>query len=103
MGAYYRSLFEGPPTALGVGGGGPGSPKLGRKELEGAPLGKRDEALLQELEEKNAETLAQLDTKIEEAEKLDGETEIAEALRNRAFYLTRIGEKVSSIYQRALN
>lgn len=95
MGAYYRSLHDSPASAAhGVGDGGMGSPKLGRKNLEDGPLGRKDEVLLADLEAKNEAALKELDEKIEEAIKIDGEMEIGEALRAKAMYLTRIGEKV---------
>lgn len=53
-----------------------------------------DTALLERMEKANAEELKKLDERLEEAEKTEGETEIADALRARAMYFTRIGDKV---------
>ena len=46
------------------------------------------------MEKENEEELKKLDERLEEAEKTEGETEIADALKARATYLTRIGDKV---------
>lgn len=51
-------------------------------------------ALLEKLEAKNKATLEELETKLTEAEKTEGETEISDALRAKANYLTKIGDKV---------
>ena len=56
-----------------------------------------DEAALSAMEAKNKEELEKFDTKLKEIEETEGETEISEALRARASYLTRIGDKVSSL------
>lgn len=55
------------------------------------------QALLEKLEAKNKSMLAELATKLEEAEKTEGETEISDALREKANYLTKIGDKVSTV------
>jgi len=52
------------------------------------------QALLEKLEAKNKSTLEEIATKLEEAEKTEGETEISDALRAKANYLTKIGNKV---------
>lgn len=53
-------------------------------------------ALLEKLETKNKAALEELETKLAEAEKTEGETEISDALRAKANYLTKIGDKVLS-------
>jgi 26S proteasome regulatory subunit N7 len=53
------------------------------------------QSLLEKLREKNTQELKKLDEKLEDAEKNLGETEISDALRARASYLAKIGEKVS--------
>jgi 26S proteasome regulatory subunit N7 len=53
-----------------------------------------DDALVAELEKKNEEDLKKFEERREEAEKLEGETDVVEALRDKAMYLTRIGDKV---------
>lgn len=52
------------------------------------------ESLVQELEAENEKVLSEIEKKIQEAEKVEGESEIGEAWREKAMYLTRIGEKV---------
>jgi 26S proteasome regulatory subunit N7 len=53
-----------------------------------------DQALLDRLEKENSEELERLDKVLKEAEETEGESDIADALRAKASYLTRIGEKV---------
>lgn len=53
--------------------------------------------LLSTLKEKNKDELAKLNDKLEDAEKNLGETEISDALREKALYLARIGEKDEAI------
>jgi len=96
MGPYYRSLYETPTEAI-PSTRIPQSPRLERAHLEDGPLGKKDNELILTLDSKNQNTLAELDNKIAEAEKNEGETEIAEAWRAKALYLTRIGEKDRAI------
>lgn len=54
-------------------------------------------ALLEKLEAKNKTALEEIETKLTEAEKIEGETEISDALRAKANYLTKIGNKVRII------
>jgi 26S proteasome regulatory subunit N7 len=53
-----------------------------------------DGKLLEEMDKKNKEELESLEKRIEEAKATEGETDVAELLRAKAAYLTRIGEKV---------
>ncbi|KAG6843918.1 hypothetical protein H0H87_011707 [Tephrocybe sp. NHM501043] len=53
----------------------------------------KDEALLAKMEEANKEELNRLDERLEEAQKTEGESEISDALKGRANFLTRVGEK----------
>jgi 26S proteasome regulatory subunit N7 len=53
-----------------------------------------DEKLLEEMESTNAQELTKLDERLAEAEKTEGESEISDALKAKANYLTRIGDKV---------
>jgi len=46
------------------------------------------------MEKDNAEELKKLDDKLADAEKIEGESEISDALKARANHLTRIGDKV---------
>ena len=57
----------------------------------------QDQALLDRLEKENTAELERLDKVLKEAEETEGESDIADALRAKASYLTRIGEKVCSI------
>ena len=50
--------------------------------------------LLERMEKANEEQLKKFDEQLEIAQKNEGESEIGDALRARAQYLTRIGEKV---------
>ncbi|PPQ84989.1 hypothetical protein CVT25_010521 [Psilocybe cyanescens] len=56
-----------------------------------------DKALLAEMEAANAAELQKLDERLAEAEKQEGESEISDALKARANYLTRIGDKDKSL------
>ena len=58
----------------------------------GLPL---DKSLLEKMEKENEEELKRLEERLEEAEKTEGESEISDALRAKANYLTRIGDRVS--------
>ncbi|KAF8271912.1 PCI-domain-containing protein [Lactarius quietus] len=56
-----------------------------------------DQALLDRLEKENTAELERLDKVLKEAEETEGESDIADALRAKASYLTRIGEKEKAI------
>ncbi|KAM6500054.1 PCI domain containing protein [Amanita muscaria] len=60
----------------------------------GLPL---EQTLLDEMDKANQEELKRLDERLEEAEKIEGESEISDALRAKANYLTRIGDKDRAI------
>ncbi|KAH9484646.1 26S proteasome non-ATPase regulatory subunit 6 [Psilocybe cubensis] len=74
MGPYYRTLTSSPSSPL--------------------PL---DAALLESMEAENKAELEKLDERLAEAEKTEGESEISDALKARANYLTRIGDKEKSL------
>lgn len=57
-----------------------------------------DKTLLAEMETANEEELKKLDERLEEAEKIEGESEISDALKACANYLTRIGDKVCLVF-----
>ena len=57
-----------------------------------------DQALLDKLEKENSAELEGLDKVLKEAEETEGESDIADALRAKASYLTRIGEKVRAVF-----
>ena len=46
------------------------------------------------MEKTNKEELEKLDERLKEAEKTEGESEISDALKAKANYLTRVGDKV---------
>jgi 26S proteasome regulatory subunit N7 len=58
---------------------------------------KLDPALLEQMEKSNTEELEKLDQRLAEAEKTEGESEISDALKARANYLTRIGDKERAV------
>lgn len=89
MAPYYRALITSsqPPTSPIT----PASPSTSRQFQIPLP---QDQALLDKMDKANEEELKKLDERLEEAEKTEGETEIADALKARATYLTRIGDKV---------
>jgi 26S proteasome regulatory subunit N7 len=53
-----------------------------------------DSRLYEEMASQNKEELDKLDARLAEAEKTEGESEIGDALRAKATYLTKIGDKV---------
>ncbi|KAI1791725.1 PCI-domain-containing protein [Ganoderma leucocontextum] len=56
-----------------------------------------DQVLLERMEKENKEELDKIEERLEEAKKTEGETDIADALRARANYLTRIGDKDKAV------
>ncbi|THH03687.1 hypothetical protein EW145_g6087 [Phellinidium pouzarii] len=92
MTPYYRALISAsqPPTSPTS----PASPTVSRHFQIPLP---EDKALIERMEAENEAELEKLDERLQEAEKTEGETEIADALRARATYLTRIGDKERSI------
>ncbi|KAJ2914349.1 hypothetical protein MD484_g6057, partial [Candolleomyces efflorescens] len=75
MGPWYRSLTTAASTSTST---------------SGSLL---DSKLLSELESANEQELKRLDERLADAEKTEGETEISDALKAKANYLTRIGDK----------
>jgi len=53
-----------------------------------------DQTLLDTMEQQNKDELQKIEDRLAEAEKQEGESEISDALRAKATYLTRIGDKV---------
>lgn len=51
--------------------------------------------LLKNLEDKNQQYLKDLEAKLEDSKTNLGETEVSDALRDKASYLAKIGEKVN--------
>jgi hypothetical protein len=64
---------------------------------ENEPTLHLNKALLEKMGERNKAELTPFDEKLKEAEEMEGETEIADILRDRAMYLTKIGDKVRSL------
>ena len=62
-----------------------------------------DQSLLDKLEKENTAELERLDKVLKEAEETEGESDIADALRAKASYLTRIGEKVGANFYASNN
>ena len=85
MGPWYRSLTGQPD---------PSSPSSSSSSPTSASLLPLDAALLTGLEAKNKAALEKLDERLKHAHETEGETEISDALRARANYLTKIGDKV---------
>lgn len=56
-----------------------------------------DARLHDEMAAENKQELERLDARLAEAEKTEGESEIADALRARATYLTKLGDKVCRV------
>lgn len=55
------------------------------------------DTFLKSIQQKNQEELARLQDKIADAEANHGETELSDALRAKATYLAKIGEKVRQL------
>ncbi|KAI5121382.1 hypothetical protein M0805_001195 [Coniferiporia weirii] len=92
MAPYYRALISASqPLASPT---SPTSPTTSRHFQLPLP---EDKALLERMDAANEEELKKLDERLQEAEKTEGETEIADALRARATYLTQIGDKERSV------
>jgi 26S proteasome regulatory subunit N7 len=73
MGPYYKKLTSTPSCSV-------------------LPI---DQEALDSMEKINADELQRLDERLAEAQKTEGESEISDALKARANYFTRIGEKVA--------
>jgi 26S proteasome regulatory subunit N7 len=58
-----------------------------------------DQTLLDSMEKANKDELDKLDERLVEAEKTEGESEISDALKARANYLTRVGDKVCRVHR----
>ncbi|KAG5640996.1 hypothetical protein DXG03_006438 [Asterophora parasitica] len=82
MTPYYRSILASSSASISI---LPDDPKL-----------------LAQLEEANKEELQKLDERLADAEKTEGESEISDALKARANFFTRIGEKDLAITSQKL-
>ncbi|TFK37086.1 26S proteasome subunit RPN7-domain-containing protein [Crucibulum laeve] len=92
MGPYYRSITAALPTSPSL-SKSPSLPPKSPSPSASSSILPLDAELLASMEAANKAQLEKLDVRLEEAEKIEGETEISEALRARADYLTRIGDK----------
>jgi hypothetical protein len=88
MGPWYRSLTT-------VASSSSSSPSSASTSTSASLSLSLDSKLLAELESANEQELKRLDERLADAEKTEGETEISDALKAKANYLTRIGDKVS--------
>ncbi|THH13836.1 hypothetical protein EW146_g6437 [Bondarzewia mesenterica] len=61
-----------------------------------------DQPLLEKMEKDNAEEIERLDQRLKEAQETEGESDIADAQRAKATYLTRIGEKDKAVESQEL-
>ncbi|EIM89538.1 PCI-domain-containing protein [Stereum hirsutum FP-91666 SS1] len=61
-----------------------------------------DEELLKQMEKQNEEELEKLDKRLKDAEETEGESEIGDALKAKAAYLTKIGEREKAIEAQTL-
>lgn len=57
-----------------------------------------DTGVYEDMLAKNKAELESLDTRLAEAEKTEGESDVADLLRSRAMYLVRIGDKVRYLF-----
>lgn len=73
------------------------APWLAQDSLLSSQLDNSNGSLLKELQENNKDELTKLDEKIKDAQDNLGETELSDALRNKASYLAKIGEKVRTL------
>ena len=74
MAPYYKKITSSPTSVLPI-----------------------NQLTLDSMEKANTEELQRLDDRLAEAEKTEGESEISDALKARANFFTRIGEKVIQI------
>ncbi|KAJ7470397.1 26S proteasome subunit RPN7-domain-containing protein [Mycena latifolia] len=101
MGPWYRSLTQAPSTSTAD----PQAPETSQSSASAqtAPptptVVPFDATILEELEKKNTAALEKLDERLKHAQETEGESEISDALRGRANYLTKIGDKDASAAQ----
>ncbi|KAJ7105738.1 26S proteasome subunit RPN7-domain-containing protein [Mycena crocata] len=98
MGPWYRSLTQAPPATTpesqtAQASQSSPSTSVAAPVLTVLPF---DTSILEELEKKNSAALEKLDERLKHAQETEGESEISDALRGRANYLTKIGDKDAS-------
>ncbi|KAJ7197257.1 26S proteasome subunit RPN7-domain-containing protein [Mycena pura] len=99
MGPWYRSLTQTPSNSTAESQKAQGSSQSPASAPSAPLVIPFDAALLEELEKKNATALEKLDERLKHAQETEGESEISDALRGRANYLTKIGDKDASAAQ----
>ena len=89
MAPYYKSIFAAASSST------PASSSSSSASTYALPAAfKPDQALLKEMEAANTAELEALDARLADAEKTEGESEISDALKARAAFFARIGDKV---------
>ncbi|KAJ7093122.1 26S proteasome subunit RPN7-domain-containing protein [Mycena epipterygia] len=102
MGPWYRSLTQAPsastpePQTVQTSSQSSTSASAAPPTAIVVPF---DATVLEELEKKNSAALEKLDERLKHAQETEGESEISDALRGRANYLTKIGDKDASAAQ----
>ncbi|KAJ7445812.1 26S proteasome subunit RPN7-domain-containing protein [Mycena galericulata] len=102
MGPWYRSLTQTPSNGTPEGQAKPNASQSSTSASTTPPTPTVipfDATILEELEKKNSATLEKLDERLKHAQETEGESEISDALRGRANYLTKIGDKDASAAQ----
>lgn len=100
MGPWYRSLTGQPPLTSTA--ESQTTQPSSQSSTSASPVAPTptvipfDATILEELEKKNSAALEKLDERLKHAQETEGESEISDALRGRANYLTKIGDKVRS-------
>lgn len=99
MGPWYRSLTQAPssstPDTQTAQASSQSSTSAAAAAVAPTPtVVPFDATILEELEKKNSAALEKLDERLKHAQETEGESEISDALRGRANYLTKIGDKV---------
>ncbi|KAJ7090188.1 26S proteasome subunit RPN7-domain-containing protein [Mycena belliarum] len=99
MGPWYRSLTQAPSSSTPDLQAPQTSSHLSTSTTAAPTVVPFDATILEELETKNAAALEKLDERLKHAQETEGESEISDALRGRANYLTKIGDKDASAAQ----
>jgi 26S proteasome regulatory subunit N7 len=94
MAPYYRFLTS--TSELAASTSIPTSPPTNTSHL--LPF---DQQLYDEMAAKNKEELESFDKRLEEAEKTEGESDVADLLRGKAMYLVKIGDRVCCVMLRS--
>ncbi|KAJ6618255.1 PCI-domain-containing protein [Mycena sp. CBHHK59/15] len=102
MGPWYRSLTQAPSGSTSELQTSPNTSQAA-SSASGAAAAPTvlpfDATVLDELEKKNTAALEKLDERLKHAQETEGESEISDALKSRANYLTKIGDKDAAAAQ----